>query len=279
VIREVDELTPCELLAGTWFKRDDLFRPYVDVPISGGKVRQAIRLLAPRAQQIAASGGRVYTATGVHSPQGLIIARVCAEYGLSCRLFIGATRAAHAWRAHRMLRTATHVGAVLDDSCGVAYETALAHTIDQYRARAPGFVVRFGINLDDDRAAIVDSTARQAQNVPDCVRTIVVPVGAGITAAGILLGVREHCPNVERVVLVQIAGMDRRKLISSIAPGEWYDWRTVTRWPYSRQLRARVDGVTLDPIYEAKAWRWCVDEQLTGRDVLFWLVGDSTAVR
>src|SRR4051812_42566523 len=88
----VDELTPCEQHDGAWYKRDDLFVPFDDVPLSGGKVRQAMALLGPNAAEIKRRhGGFVLTATGVHSPQGLIIARVAHEYGLRTVIFVGAT--------------------------------------------------------------------------------------------------------------------------------------------------------------------------------------------
>ena len=82
--------TPCEQHDGRWYKRDDLFMPFEDIPLSGGKVRQAIQLLERRVDYIRREcGNTVLTATGIHSPQGLIIARVCQSFDVKCVVFSG----------------------------------------------------------------------------------------------------------------------------------------------------------------------------------------------
>jgi len=283
VITNPDELTPVEQHDGTYYKRDDLFVPFDDVPLSGGKVRQAIKLLGPSADDIRRRlNGVVLTATGVHSPQGLIIARVAYEYGLRTVLFIGATTQRGALDRHRMLRTALRFNTTLDCSARVAYETSLTAAIASWqRCHGAAYHVKFGINLRDHSAAILGSTSQQARNIPREVETVVVPVGAGITAAGILLGVRAHCPHVRRVVLLQVAGYDRTREINAIAGWLPFEYHALTRYPYAREVRRAVaPGFRLDPIYESKAHEYMVDDlRLTGPRVLYWVVGDSTSVR
>ena len=280
----VDELTPWERHRGCWYKRDDLFAPFDDIPLSGGKVRQAMLLLERQKAAIERDyGGFVLTATGVHSPQGLIIARVAVSLGLRCVLFIGATSVGGALLKHAMLRRAIEVGAEIDASARVAYEPALAAAIERWRDAhdGVGYVVRFGINLEDDPAAILGSTAEQVRNTPAAVRRIVVPVGAGVTVAGVLMGVATYRPDVQ-VVGVGIAGYDRREAISRMAgrPGHGrLAWHIVEGIAYSTLVpRAVVDGFDLDPIYEAKAHDW-MREHEHDDGLAFWVVGDSTAVR
>lgn len=276
-------LTPCEEIDGAWFKRDDLFVPFVDVPISGGKVRQCMALLATNADYIRRQcGGVILTATGVHSPQGLIVARVANLFGFRCVVFVGATKDA---MSHKMIRTAAGLtGVEVDAGCRIGYETALTSRIRQWQHdhRGHGFHVKFGINLEEDPAAIIGTTADQCRNIPGEVDTICISVGSGITAAGILLGVRKHCPHVRRVVCVQIAGYDRRDAIRAIAGDLPFEWHSTKRWPYSTHVRRSVGGVDLDPIYEAKAFAVCAEELGLGTgaaNVCHWLVGSSIAVR
>jgi 1-aminocyclopropane-1-carboxylate deaminase/D-cysteine desulfhydrase-like pyridoxal-dependent ACC family enzyme len=285
IVRGDADLTPVQRFDGRCaFKRDDLFQPYSDVPLSGGKVRQARALLHANADRIRASyDATVLTATGVHSPQGLIIARVARELDFRCVLFLGATSAGSAITRHAMIRRALELGASLDCSAGTAYEAVLARSIERWRARQEiprGYVVRFGINLEDDPDAILGSTAAQVANLPDDVERIVVATGAGITAAGVILGAAEHRPRA-RVVCVQIAGYDRQETIGRIVGDLPYEWHSIDGVPYSRLVRERpAPGLELDPIYEAKAFRWLrergddVDPRVT-----FWIVGDSRAVR
>jgi 1-aminocyclopropane-1-carboxylate deaminase/D-cysteine desulfhydrase-like pyridoxal-dependent ACC family enzyme len=276
-----DELTPFQRF-GCWYKRDDLFQPYADVPLSGGKVRQARALPRRNRERIRDEfDGVVLTATGVHSPQGLIIARVALDFGFRCVLFVGATDAS-ALARHAMLRTAVErFGAELDTSARVAYEPALAVAQERWRERhdGRGYVVRFGINLEDDPDAILGSTAAQVANVPDSVERIVVPVGAGVTAAGVLLGARERASHAT-IVAVQVAGYDRREELDRMSDGAPYEWHAIEGVPYARHVRADVaPDFGLDPIYEAKAWRWLREHERADESVAFWVVGDSRQVR
>lgn len=281
MIVDPDELTPVELHGRRWYKRDDLFQPYDDVPLSGGKVRQAIELLGHARERIVDEhGGVVLTTTGVHSPQGLIIARVARELGLKCVIFIGATSLSSALQRHPMLVRALRAGAEIDTSAGVAYETSLGREVERWRREhdGAGYFVRFGINLEDDPDAIVGSTAAQCANLPD-VERIVIAVGAGITAAGIIIGAAEHRPEA-RVVCVQIAGYDRQPLIDRIVDGLPYEWHTIKGIPYSRLVqRSTPAGLGLDPIYEAKAHDWMIVRERDDESVAFWVVGDSSLVR
>ena len=52
VITNKNDLTPIEEYNGVYFKRDDLFMPFEDMPISGGKVRQMISLVEDRLVEI-----------------------------------------------------------------------------------------------------------------------------------------------------------------------------------------------------------------------------------
>lgn len=284
MITDVHELTPVERHGAYWYKRDDLFVPFDDMPVSGGKVRQAMLLLERQRQRIVDDfGGVVLTASGVHSPQGLIVARAAIELGLRCIVFTSAggksSSAGDTAMRHPVMRRVLEVGAQLDLSSRLGYEGPLSAAIARWRDEhdGQGFVVRFGINLEDDPTAVLDSTAAQVANVPADVERIVVPVGAGITAAGVVLGAAQHAPQA-RVVCVQIAGHDRRATINRIVGALPYDWHELHGVPYSRAVLRHVDSITLDPIYEAKAHDWLqARDDLRGS--LFWLVGDSTAVR
>jgi 1-aminocyclopropane-1-carboxylate deaminase/D-cysteine desulfhydrase-like pyridoxal-dependent ACC family enzyme len=289
VVADPAELTPVELHDGRWYKRDDLFVPFDDVPISGGKVRQAMLLLGSKRDEIVERyGGVVLTATGVHSPQGLIIARVAAHFDLGCVVFVGATTVGGALMRHSMLRWATMCDATIDASARAAYEPALQAAAQRWRSEhdGAGYVVRFGINLDDAPEAIVESTAAQVANLPADVETIVVPVGAGITAGGVIVGAHWHRPQA-RVVCVQISGYERRDTIDPILerwldgePASHYDWHVIDDVPYAKHVERSVDGVALDPIYEAKAHDYMLAQlDLDAARSCFWLVGSSIAVR
>lgn len=288
-ITDPDALTPCEQYDGTWFKRDDLYQPFDDVPVSGGKVRHVQKLLEPQLAELRSRhDGVVLSACGVHSPFGLILTRVAHSYALRTVLFVGATTLGSVMQKHRMLRTATRFGATIDCSARIAYESALISALQKWQRAHAGrgyWVKRFSIDAAEYMHALLHGTAAQTKNIPREVDTLVVPVGAGITAAALMLGLRLHAPWVERVVCVQIAGYDRRAEIDHLLRGlqstRRYEWHSTKRYAYAYQLRRTVaPGFTLDPLYEAKAHEHMVDVlHMGGRRVLFWCVGNSALVR
>jgi 1-aminocyclopropane-1-carboxylate deaminase/D-cysteine desulfhydrase-like pyridoxal-dependent ACC family enzyme len=270
-------LTPCEQHDGRWYKRDDLFMPFEDIPLSGGKVRQAIQLLERRVDYIRREHrNTVLTATSIHSPQGLIIARVCQSLSLRCVVFSGTRNG----RLGPMLVKAVATGAE-HVAAPMGYENVLLDSMKKFRRDSGGYIVRFGINLEDEPDAIIGSTVEQCSNIPESVTTVVVPVGSGITAAGILLGLVKYRPDIKRIVLVQIAGYDRRDTIIRICRRNLPRYESIRLTiPYSRHFTRSVDGIRLDPVYEAKAHDWLLNQEMADDpEVLFWLVGDSTAVR
>ena len=69
-------------------------------------------------------------------------------------------------------------------------------------------------------------------------------------------------------------------ILGRMTDGAPYDWHSIEGVPYSRHVRATVrPGFELDPIYEAKAWHWMRENSPQGERELFWVVGDSRAVR
>ena len=88
LIKKAAELTPIEEYNGILFKRDDLFMPFPNENINGGKVRQAINLIHYNLGLIRKEyNSKVATSCGIHSPQGMIVSRVAKAYGLGC--FVG----------------------------------------------------------------------------------------------------------------------------------------------------------------------------------------------
>lgn len=45
IVKNVDELTPVENHNGLYIKRDDLYKPFGDNTVNGGKLRQCYKLV------------------------------------------------------------------------------------------------------------------------------------------------------------------------------------------------------------------------------------------
>ena len=86
-------LTPVDYREGIYWKRDDLFRPFGEYHVNGGKVRQAIQLFETKIDEIRSRHNNgVITAASVHSPQSANIGKVAQLYGVLCIAAVGGTK-------------------------------------------------------------------------------------------------------------------------------------------------------------------------------------------
>lgn len=284
MIKDLNELTPVEEYNGIYYKRDDLFQPFDDIPLSGGKVRQALCLIRNQLDNIRNNyNNTVITGTSVQSPQGIIVARAAKEYGVKSILVFGNTDEEHL-KENNLTHNAMIYADRIDTRAGMAYENVLFSRICNIceEDRKVYFLVKFGINLDEDKDAIIDSVANQCANIPNDVEQVVVPAGSAIMLGGIIKGCRKFNKNVH-IIGVQISGYDRIESVWNILDYDEtykYDFIIDHTYPYSKHLNIEVvPGFRLDPVYEAKAYDYMLKHIDTTKKTLFWVVGDSNAVR
>lgn len=280
---KIDELTPVEEYKGIYYKRDDLYMPFPDVPLSGGKVRQSLCLLRDNYEYIRDEcEGTVITATSVKSPQGIIVSRAAKELGFRSILVVGATKEERL-KENTMMQRALSFGCEIDSESKMGYENVLMSRIENICRYHNYFIIKFGINLYNNTKAILDSISNQVQNIPDDLDLLVVNIGSGITFGGILRGLVKYNKNPKKVVGIQISGYDRRSTINSIAGDYYCDYEYIAdkTYPYSRMLKIVFnDKEYLDPIYESKAYLWMQKNLDTKNNkTLFWIVGNSSFVR
>lgn len=247
-------LTPIEHHGEHYIKRDDRYVAYGE---SGGKARTCRHILETHLER----GGKplAITAGSRHSPQVAIVANIAVGLGMRCRFH-------------------TPAGDTTPE-----IERALAAGADHIQ-HMPGYntviVARARQDADDHDAAhvpfgmecweAVHATASQVRHLPEGVRRIVVPVGSGMSAAGIVHGLRNEHPRYTalRVIGVQV-GADPTKRLDYYAPMWQLHLDVVpSGLPYEANVTdATLDGIPLDPVYEAK----CLPHLEPGD--LFWVVG------
>jgi 1-aminocyclopropane-1-carboxylate deaminase/D-cysteine desulfhydrase-like pyridoxal-dependent ACC family enzyme len=245
-------LTPVHRAGSVWLKRDDLFT-YGGV--YGGKARACLWLAR------GASGGLV-TAGARQSPQCSIVAAIAQRLGLSCRVHTAAGSITHE------LALAQSLGAELVQH-KVGYNSVIVARARADAARLCWRLIPFGMECGEAVAA----TAAQTKNLPTALARIVVPVGSGITLAGILTGFA-HAGRSVRVIGV-VVGADPTKRLERWAPPGWpKSVRLIGAGvPYKNASNVNIHGVSLDPIYEAKCQTF-----LRKNDCL-WIVGIRNSVQ
>lgn len=298
LLSKCEIITPVEDIHGdnqfAYVKRDDQFRPFNDLPLSGGKVRQAILLVNNNIEAIRNDmGNNIWTATSMSSPQGVIVSKVASEYGVNSKLFIGSGCSAQSISKNNLMMNSYSCGSKIDYDSRQAYETVLQARIKKV-AEETGekfFNVKFGINLDTSPEALVASTAMQVQNIPDKLDNLVVPSGSCIILSGVILGCLMFNKQVGKIIGVQISGYDRSSTVNHILEvfgikdgNLLYDMQVSKDYPYSKHLNKYIIGdehIRLDPLYESKGHDYCKKHlpELDGKENLFWIVGDSTDIR
>lgn len=240
------DYTPVERRGAVWVKRDDT---YEVAGVRGGKVRTCWAL-AQGATGLVTAGSR-------SSPQANIVAHVAAALGIPCRVHTpkGALSPE--------LLDAVAVGAeVIQHEAGynnVIVARARADALERGWREIP-----FGMECMEAVAA----TAGQVGNLPPNINRIVVPVGSGMSLAGILQGLAEAGRNLE--VLGVVVGADPAKRLDSWAPDDWRQNVELVESGSDYATPASVTnllGLELDAHYEAKAAPWLQP------DDLLWCVG------
>ena len=242
-------ITPVERYGDIWLKRDDLFRV---AGVSGGKARTCWEL-ARGADGLVTAGSR-------GSPQVNIVAHI----GRTMRLPV---------RGH-VPSGALHAEVSMAASCGASivqhkpgYNTVLIARAKADAATLGWAYIPFGMECWE----AVRQTSEQVGNLPGEALRLVVPVGSGMSLAGILHGL----PADYSIPIVGVVvGANPVKRLDKYAPQGWRHRVQLvdSGVPYQRRAttqRFSAGGPLLDPIYEAKCLPF-----LKGGDVL-WCVGMS----
>jgi hypothetical protein len=125
-------------------------------------------------------------------------------------------------------------------------------------------LIPFG--MEDNEA--VRQTRAQVTNLPDGIDRIVIPVGSGMSLAGVLWGLLDR--GLKIPVVGVVVGASPEKRLDKYAPAGWREMATLIEAGVDYHTAAPetvVEGILLDPIYEAK----CIPF-LRPNDLL-WVVG------
>jgi 1-aminocyclopropane-1-carboxylate deaminase/D-cysteine desulfhydrase-like pyridoxal-dependent ACC family enzyme len=261
-VTDPDALTPVQQRGAYWIKRDDAFT--IGDAGNGGKVRSCLSLAKSAVDGLVTAGSR-------SSPQVGIVAGVAKALGLPCRVHTprgdagpdvqlaldnGAERIVHP--AGDTTKTGT-----LRTGSGGGFNNVIKAAAAADAAERGWTEIPFGMECD----AAIEANRGQVANLPREALRLVVPVGSGMSLAGILWGLQDTGNDVPVVGVV--VGADPTKRLNKYAPPGWKDRVTLVKAgvSYDKHVDNVFEGVLLDPVYEAK----CIPHLRPG-DCL-WVVG------
>jgi 1-aminocyclopropane-1-carboxylate deaminase/D-cysteine desulfhydrase-like pyridoxal-dependent ACC family enzyme len=240
------ELTPIEEHGGYPVKRDDY---YCIAGVRGGKVRTCWAL-AQGANGLVTAGSR-------QSPQVNIVAHIARRLGVPCRVHVPWAKGA----LTPELLSAQACGAeIVMEKPG--YNSVIVSRASKDAALRGWTLIPFGMEC----AEAVKQTSAQVEPVPG-VKRVVIPVGSGMSLAGLLNGLK--LKGLYIPVLGVVVGADPVKRLDRFAPG----WRKACELVpagmdyHNHASTTRLGDLELDPVYEAKCLRF-----LKAGDLL-WVVG------
>ena len=247
MISDPKALTPVEKHNKIWLKRDDLYKI---AGVRGGKARTCY-LLANRAKK------GLVTASSRHSPQVAIVARLAKMINLPCRIHTPRGKATPE------INDALSNGAMRIPH-KIGFNNVIIARARQDSQKLGWTEIPFGMECKE----AVESSAIQVDNIPNEVSRIIVPVGSGMTLAGILTGLERNKRDIP--ILGIIVGADPIKRLDFWAPIGWRDKVKFSQSNLDYHIKAtnaKIFNIQLDPIYEAK----CIPFIKAG-DCL-WIVG------
>jgi hypothetical protein len=249
-IPEPQWLTPClSDASGIWLKRDDLFEHAGAI---GGKARAcaAIAEADPKPAGLITAGSRA-------SPQINIVAQIAKFLSIPCR--------AHCPQGPLSpeLEAARAAGAEIIQHPAGYNNVIVARAREDAQAHPNWREIPFGMECPE----AIAMTAAQCENLPREAKRLIIPIGSGMSAAGILWGLKHF--DIQIPILGIQCGADPIKRLNRWAPQDWRDRMTIIKPPedYHAEVDAAINGVALDRHYEAKAARY-----VEPGDIL-WIVG------
>jgi 1-aminocyclopropane-1-carboxylate deaminase/D-cysteine desulfhydrase-like pyridoxal-dependent ACC family enzyme len=239
-------VTPVTLHNGVFVKRDDLF---TIAGVRGGKVRTCY-FLSRGAKGLVTAGSR-------SSPQINIVAHIAQHLGIPARCH------APEGELSPELVDAKSCG------CEIIQHKAGYNSVIVARAHADAVARRWKeIPFGMECREAVRQTRGQVRNVDVGMNRIVMPVGSGMSLAGVLWGLYDL--GVRVPVIGVVVGASPYMRLEKYAPDHWQ--RTVTLVESGSDYHAGAkestfDGIPLDPFYEAKCIPYLRENDL------FWIVG------
>jgi hypothetical protein len=222
-----EDITPIQMVDEFIVKRDDL---YCVANARGAKARACVELCSGSCGVVAA--------VGLTSPLSGIVARIAGRLGVPCRVHTNKGD-----MTSELLDAKNHGAEIIQHQTDFITD-AIAKAKEDAAARG---WTEIPANLESD--VFIRQMAEQVINIPDVSR-IVVPVGSGMSLAGILHGLKDSGREIP--VLGVVVGVDPDERLNQYAPAGWREMVTLVKCSADKAECNMIGDILLDSSYEAK---------------------------
>ncbi len=243
-------LSPVEKHGDFWLKREDMwFRGEAH----GSKCKVGFKIVGKNPTGIVGGSHRT-------SPQAERIALIGKELGVPAHVHTAASA-----EDSPVISRCRDLGAIVHEHRPGYMNVILKRAQDQ--AEKDGLtIVPWGMESE----VYIEEVRKQVRNLPFVdpkFKRIVVPLGSGMALSGILRGLADLEKQVP-ILAVSVGSKTYESRMDKYAPQNWRLFIDIveTKVPFDTMVQEDIDGVSLDPQYEAK----CVEFLQPGD--LLWLV-------
>jgi 1-aminocyclopropane-1-carboxylate deaminase/D-cysteine desulfhydrase-like pyridoxal-dependent ACC family enzyme len=249
------DFTPVEYRGGVFFKREDMFKIGKSC---GGKVRSCW-YLAKNSKGLVTAGSR-------WSPQVNIVAEIASTLNIPAIVFTPEGEL-----MPEVKLAIIHGAIVYQVEAG--YNTVLINRVKSASIKYGFKEIPFGMQTLE----AITQTRKQVANIDfSRVKRIVIPVGSGMSLAGVMWGLYDLKINVP--ILGVVVGADPKDRLNTYAPRDWRKRVKLVKSDisyheyYNKNEFNYYNGVLLDPIYESK----CIP--YIEKNDLLWVVGQRASM-
>lgn len=250
--------------------RFDEFKPLDSKEYVGGlKSLQCCNLILNNYDKIISlHNGVVSTCSDLNSPQANVIAGAAKLFGLKSIVGVCGDNSKpieNLLAKHKMMKSAQRLGAEITPVTKAAYQSVIESRLQKHckETNQNPFFVKFGINVDNDREAIINSSANHMSLLPENIDILVVPVGSGLALSGVFAGLHKYKIRPKRIIGIQVSGGDRKKKIGGWMPTfvkynwEYHHINSKYNIAYKEYVNFTTDdGHQVDVNYEGKAFSY-----------------------
>lgn len=277
-IVNIDDVTPVDYVDDIYLKREDLFMPYEDIPINGSKLREIIAYIDDKKEIISKNGGLIICNDDQSSSRGLMIARVIRDNYKDFKLITFRPEVNH--NCDRLTENI-----LLQGSHVTSQNVNEAISAWKDRSDAPKFFnLKLKENIQSYEEPVFGLFRKQVKNLPNNLDYLIVPCGSTITLAGILSALYFENIKIGKVIGISSDNNDMHEVANSILKDIpcSYEYYVINNIDRNIPVNMNIGNVKLDPYYEAKAWKYVLDnlrQKISGKKVCFWITGNTIDIR
>lgn len=258
-------------------ERDDLFQPFGENTVNGGKLRQCYMLV----ESVKKNFDGVISCCSIYSPQAPITAAVANNFGMKCIICYGGTTYERL-KLYRMPTICRHYKAKIRIISKSGIHKILYNKAKKIAQQEKLFVVDYGFNIINYSDILLSAVSNQVKNIPDELDNLVITCGSGITTIGVIIGLHKFHKKVKKIYLVCTAP-NRDKLIQQTIQRHeikqsytMIDLFHTKGFKYEVGVKESIGNIELHPNYEAKAYRWLKNNlNYKEQKTLLWIVGSK----